>query len=227
MKGGRQLVMDENGCALLSERVVDISSNQKIAMKGSFEKCGVSGLWYIPLSQLLSPDEVHVVADSNAKDDYLLWHARFAHHGPCSMAHIIQHRPSISSLTHLSPHQLNKRKENSATVALKRRVRASLTRSLYLRTLVVSERIIASDICRPFKRATYDGKRFLCLYIDFFTERWFVFCIAKKSEQKDSFKRLHKSHYLNRNIQVGIFFSNHGGEYKDGDFQKNLLDSNI
>lgn len=227
VKGGRQLVMDENGCALLSERVIDISSNQKVVMRGSFEKCGESGLWYIPLSQLLSPDVVHVVADSKAKDDYLLWHARFAHLGPCSMAHIIQHRPSISSLTHLSPQQLNMRKENFCDCcAIAKSSRKPHKKSVFADTSRIGE-VIASDICGPFKRATHDGKRFLCLYIDFFTERWFVFCIAKKSEQKDCFKRLHKSHYLNRNIQVGIFFSDQGGEYKDGDFQKYLLDSNI
>ena len=217
MKGGRQLVMDKNGCGVLRERVGAISSSQKVVMKGNYEKYGESGLWYIPVTQLLSPDVVHVVADSKAKDHYLLWHARFAHLGRGSMAYIIQHRPSISSLTHLSPHQLNMRKENFCDCcAVATSSRKPHKKSVFADTSRIGE-VIASDICGPFKKATHDGKRFLCLYIDFFTDRWFVFCIAKKSEQKECFKRLHKSHYLNRDIQVGIFFSDQGREYMDGD----------
>ena len=227
VKGGKQLVMDETGCAVLNERVINISSAPDVVMKGTYENCGESGLWYIPLSQLLSSDGVHVVADSKAKDDYLLWHARFAHLGPCSMAHIIQHRPILSSITHLSPQQLNMRKDNFCDCcAIAKSSRKPHKKSVFANTSRVGD-VIASDICGPFKRTTHDGKRYLCLYIDFYTERWFVFCIAKKSEQKECFKRLHKSHYLNRNIQVGIFFSDQGGEYMDQDFQKYLLEANI
>ena len=227
VKGGRQLVMDESGCAVLNERVIDISSSNKVVLKGSYEQCGESGLWYIPLSQLFSQDAVNVVADSKAKDDYLLWHARFAHLGPSSMAHIIQHRSALSALTHLSPQQLHLRKDNFCDCcAIAKSSRKPHKKSVFATTNRVGE-VIASDLCGPFKRATHDGKKYLCLYIDFYTERWFVFCISKKSEQKECFKRLHKTHYLNRNIQIGIFFSDQGGEYMDGDFQKYLFDSNI
>ena len=227
VRGGRQLVMDESGCAVLNQRVINIASDQRVIIKGGYEKCGESGLWYVPLNQLLSQDAVHIVADSKVKDDYLLWHARFAHIGPFSMAHIIQHRPEISSLTHLSPKQLTLRKDSFCDCcAIAKSSRKPHKKSVFANTSRIGE-VIASDICGPFKRATHEGKRYLCLYIDFYTERWFVFCIAKKSEQKDCFKRLHKGHYLNRNIQIGIFFSDQGGEFMDQDFQKYLLEANI
>ena len=94
-------------------------------------------------------------------------------------------------------------------------------KSVFATTNRVGE-VIASDVFGPFKRATHDRKKDLCLYIDFYTERWFVFCISKKSEQKECF-RLHNTHYLNSNVQIDIFFSDQGGEYMNGDF----LDSNI
>ena len=56
VKGGRQLVMDESGCAVLNERAIDISSNDKVVLRGSYEKCGekVDSMVYSYQSAILS-----------------------------------------------------------------------------------------------------------------------------------------------------------------------------
>ena len=207
VQGGREWRLNESGAFLIDK------NTGKIVLEGSYVPIpGLkTGIWTLPYQRLTEGKALSGIQTQT----YDLIHSRLCHLSGSSIRSII--KAELVSGINIT---LNDTLQSSLRTSC---ASAKSSRKPFhgkpFSDVSNPGEVVGMDLCGPMRTMSLGGSRYFLLIIDFFTEKWFFYPIANKSDALSRVRRCISDQFTPMGYSVKTFFSDQGGEFTSHEFR--------